>query len=170
MTEARDTAGDRWLFAIPAGLALILIVLGTMFIALERHGAELDRRMRSWPSTTGTVTGAELQDRPNQDGRMSQYASTGYRYEVAGRTYEFTISEYVGIGIGHKLPHQENESVRVYYDPADPSHGSLTNDPGPPHMLMLSIAVALIALSLPFLYLSARMFRKRPRASAGAAP
>ncbi len=86
-----------------------------------------------------------------------------------GRSYDITTSEYAGLGHandGHRLRYQANDSARMFYDPAEPSNGSLTNDRPPPSILTLLIGAVCFALSLPFWYLSARMFR-RSRSSAG---
>lgn len=169
MTEANDNAGDRWLFAIPAGLAFILVLLGTVCVAIDRHEVAVARRMRSWPSTTAIVTKSALRDQRQQDGRWSQYADTTFHYVVDGRSYDFTTSNYAGLGntsTGHRLRYHANDSVRVYYDPADPSQGSLTNERTSPTIVAMVIGVVCFALSLPFWYLSVRLFRKRPRASA----
>lgn len=172
MTEAKNAGDDRWLFAIPAGLALVLVVLGAMLVVLDRHEAAVAASMRSWPSTTGTVASSGLRDERQQDGRWAQYAETTFRYEVDGRSYDFTSSEFAGWGTSgheHLLRYHANEPVRVFYDPADPSQGSLTNQRASPTILMLLIGAVCFALSLPFWYLSARMFVKQRRSSSAGA-
>ena len=168
MTEADAAAGDRWMSAIPAGLALVLLVLGAMLIGIDRYEVALGKRMRSWPSTTATVTRSVLRDEKQQDGRWFQYTDTTFRYVVDGRAHDFTSSEYAGVHGNDetRLRYHANDSVRVFYDPADPSQGSLTNERTSPTMLVMLLGALCFALSLPFWYVSVRMFRKRPPASA----
>lgn len=162
MSDAKDDADDRWFAAIPAGLALVLIVLGAMLIGINRHENALGVAMKSWPSTTGTVVRSGFRDERQNDGRVLQYADTKFRYEVDGHSYEFGTSEYAGYASNqHYLHYHPKDAVRIYYDPKDPSDGSLTNERSAP-IIMLVLGVVLCALSLPFWYLSARVFRKRP--------
>jgi len=149
--------------AIPAGLALILIVLGTMMVAIDRHEASVAEGMRSWPSTTATVVTSGLHDERRQDGTWIQFEDATFRYSVNGHEYKTGTSRYAGLRqYEHHLHYQPNETVRVYYDPAQPSSASLTNDPPVPSKVMLLIGALCFALSLPFFYISARMLRKRP--------
>ena len=164
MTEPSDAADDRWFSAIPAGLALVLVVLGTMMVAIDRHHVAAARAMRSWPSTTATVTSSGFRDERQQDGRWFQFEDTTFRYSVNGREYKTGTEKYAGLRqYEHYLHYHPNDTVRVYYDPADPASASLTNDPPMPSKVMLLIGALLFALSLPFWYFAARTFWKRPQ-------
>lgn len=151
--------------AIPAGLALVLIALGTMMVALDRHQVAVATGMHSWLPTTATVVASGLHDERRQDGSWIQFEDTTFRYSVNGREYKTGSSRYAGLRqYEHHLKYQPNDTVTVYYNPADPSGASLTNDPPMPSKVMLLIGALCFALSLPFWYVSARMFRKRPKA------
>jgi hypothetical protein len=166
MSQVFNNPGGRWMFALPAGIALVLVLIGTMLVGIDRYEVAVAARMRTWPSTPGTVTGAGMRDQRLQDGRLAHYADTGYRYQVDGRTYTFTVSEYAGLGsgYGHPLEYVGNAPVPIYYDPDDPSHGSVTNGQSPPTFALIVIAILLYAATLPFWYLSVRWFLSRPRA------
>lgn len=171
MSNENSDAGDGWFFAIPGGLALLLVIGAAILIALGRHEAAVTSAMRSWPSTMGTVASAGLRDERQQDGSWIQFADTTVRYEVNGRSHEITFGVYAGRGTwGHEksLRYRANDPVRVFYNPADPSQASLTNDRETPDYLGVLIGAGCLALSLPFWYLAFRMFIKQRRSSAGA--
>ncbi len=170
MPENHNDASDQGLFAIPAGLALVLLGLGAMVVLIGRHQVAKAAAMQSWPSTMGTVADAVLRNErdPKAPSGWMQRIETRVRWTVDSRSYELTFSEYAGRGTyGHEhLMRSHGGPVRVFYDPANPSNGSLTNEQTPPHLLMLLIGIACFVLSLPFWYLSARMFvkqRRRPK-------
>jgi hypothetical protein len=168
MSPVDDARGNRLMFAIPAGFALLLVGGGAGLVALGRHEEAVTASMRSWPSTMGTVSGSGFRDVRLQDGRWVQYADTGFRYSVDGRSYDFTTSEYAGSGNpSHErsLKYHANDPVRVFYDAANPSHGALTNDRSTPDFVLVLIGAIVCALSLPFFCLAAWMLVKERRAS-----
>ncbi len=160
--------GGRGMSAIPTGIALTLLVIGGILIAVRQHGAATAAAMRSWPSTMGTITGAGLVNvrDPNDTTGWQHRSETGFRWSVDGREYHITLSEYSGRGPArdeHATRYHAGDPVRVFYDPADPSQGSLTTGL-PPSPALLVIPAGLFAVSLPFWYLAALWFAK-PRPS-----
>ncbi len=162
-----NDAADRGLFAIPGGLALVLVILGVMLLAIRHHLDAKAAAMRSWPSIMGTVASCQYVDERNDNtaSGWQHRLETGYRWTVDGRGFQRTYSTYAGRGQhfdAKPTRYHVGDPIRVYYDPANPSEGSLTNDVPQPSLLMLIIGVALLVLSLPFWYLAVRMFLKQP--------
>ena len=174
MTQPTNPApSGRWMFAIPGGLALVLVALGVMVAAIARYG----EARKSWPSTTGTVTGSGVRQElyQDKDGYWNKYDETGVRYTVAGRTYSFTSRVYVGRSLssangtaGYASHYHTNESVRVFYNPDDPSKGTITIDQTPSWILTLIAGICFV-LSLPFWFFSGLMLWKSRRSNAKAA-
>ena len=172
MPDGNNDAADRGLFAIPAGLALILVLLGAMVLAIGRHQSARAASMQSWPSTLGTVTGSGLVNvrQPSDTTGWIQRVDTSVRWTVNGRSYDVTFSDYAGRGTqGHEhlVRYHAGDPLRVFYDPAAPSQGSLTNKQTSPHVPFVLIGAACLVLSLPFWYLSARMLAKQRRRPSG---
>lgn len=150
---------------IPAGIAMVLVIMGITFWLVGRHESRKDAAMLAWPSTTATITDCGLVTfrRPN-DTREQQNLETAYEYTVAGRTYRFTQVEWVGYGTtGHEgaVRHTANEVVPVYFDPDNPEDASLTRERPASTTPFFVLAIGLAVLSAPFWFLALRMARTR---------
>jgi hypothetical protein len=155
---------DRTYF-IPAGLALVCVLLGGGCFAMAGYFVSKAEVQRSWSSTSGVVVTNFLSTYKERDTRTgSWYDRTSrifaYTFEVDGRAYEGSA-----YGFGDETVHTVDfdakypvgTAVEVFYDPQDPSEAALfvggTISPTP----FYALGIGLIVLGLPFAYLAYRM-------------
>ncbi len=158
MTDASKPS--RWMFLLPAGLGALALGLGLMLGAI---GGILDRRaaaMQSWPSTAGTVTATGVTQVRDSDDVWRDRVSTSFRYTVNGRSHALTVSEG-----GSRTRYTPQQSVTVYYDPANPDDAALTRASSTPSGLFAVLRAVLALVSAPFWWMAVRWFR-RARAAA----
>lgn len=164
-------AGERWLPLIPVGLGALMLVLALVFAGLGWRGVRGAEAVRSWPSVEGTITGCG--QAPFKSEGETQYQVrivTGFRYEVNGKPYEFSTSEYAGWEADvadQPLPYAKDQKVTIYVDPLDPKNHALSNR-GDWSAVPFAVSLLCVVISLPFLILGGRwLLRTR---SKGAAP
>jgi|SRR5919204_2886773 hypothetical protein len=114
-------------------LVAILIAVGLLALALVQ--ARQASRLARWPTATGRVVSAALEDGPPR-GRpipvASHRAVISYTYEVAGKEW---VAHRVFVGDEEFRPgdgardrvrkYEPGSVVQVYYDPRDPSKAVL---------------------------------------------
>lgn len=101
------------------GIAAVVTVLALLALIKGVRGLRLDAPDRSWPSTSGRVTGSRLTDGEN--------VVVEYHYKVDGVWYDGDVlhahqsadSRAENRMLTRKYPN--GAEVPVYYDPADPS-------------------------------------------------
>lgn len=113
---------------------------------------------RSWPSVSGTITGARLEEVEEQ-----KRPRVTYRYTVAGRELSGHRVRF-GDRFELMLPGAAATTVRkyatgtsaaVYYDPGDPRESVLER--GVPWLLLVSLAMATIFVAAGTLMLRATL-------------
>lgn len=116
------------------------------------------RSSRSWPSVSGTITGAHLEEQ----GRQRRPRVT-YRYTVAGRElggqrvrfgdrFELMLPDAAATTL---RKYAAGTSAAVYYDPGDPRKAVL--EPGVPWLLLVTLAMATIFVAAGILMLRATL-------------
>jgi hypothetical protein len=160
------TKPDRT-YLIPAGLALVLVLMAAAFYGAGRYyGGKFEERS-SWPSTQGVVVKNSTGTYRHRDTKTGVWENRAYRnfeytYEVDGRAYsgtEFGYSEGVTVDMDAQYP--VGAKVPVFYDPADPSQAALivgfSISPTPLYLM----GIGMLVLCLPFGYAAYRMARAR---------
>lgn len=168
MAEKRDGT-----YIIPAGLALVLVLMAAAFFGAARYyGGKFSERS-AWPSTEGVVVRNSLSSytRYNPKRGVTETVTNRdfkYTYAVAGRS--FTGSEY-GVHdegfVDMTARYPVGTKVTVFYDPADPAHGVLTVGYSISPTPFYAMGGGMLVLCLPFAYLSYRLASSRKRAAAG---
>lgn len=159
---------DRF-YLIPAGLALVLVLMGAAFFgAGQYYGGKFEER-GSWPSTEGVVV-------TNVAGtHMVRDSKTGYWHERAHRNFEYTYAvdgrTYTGTEYGYHeggfvdmdARYPVGTKMPVFYDPADPSQAALVVGFSISPTPFYAMGVVMLVLCLPFGYASYRLARARNR-------
>jgi hypothetical protein len=116
-------------------MSLVAILIGVGLLAVALVQARQTIRVARWPTVTGRVVSAALEDGPPR-GRpipvASHRAVVSYAYEVAGKEW---VAHRVFVGDEQFRPGDEARDrvrkyepgsvVQVYYDPRDPSNAVL---------------------------------------------
>ncbi len=110
------------------GFFVVLLVLLTLLAGALAVGSlvypDLERgwQSRGWPSVTGDVIDHDARRAKGQ----TLTSSIRYAYTVHGKSFEGTRLSYVGVG--YRQPagtFDVGRTVRVFYDPGDPSEAVL---------------------------------------------
>jgi uncharacterized protein DUF3592 len=118
---------------VVAAIAILVISLGA--ILAGRGYVQTARRMRSFETTRGHVTGREVVmiaglDREGRWGQGGNYRpKVTYDYTVGGVAYTSDRTSYAHRGLKRSLAEQQlaaiPDDVEVYYDPASPDQAYL---------------------------------------------
>lgn len=135
------------MFLIPAGLAFVIVLFGGIMAGVGHYRAQRDVAALSWPSTEATVI-TSVQTEIRERGVARPHSMVSYRYQVAGREYEFRTSGST----------PEGTRVMLRYDPEDPSDNRFPNQEpeSPTGFYLVGLGSAL--LTLPFWYLAKRWY------------
>jgi len=164
-------ASDDNTYLIPAGLALVCVLLGGMCFAVAGHFVSKAEARHSWSSTSGVVVTNFVSTYKERDAKTgSWYDRTSrifaYTFEVEGRAYEgsaYGFGDDTVDTIDFDAKYPLGTVVEVFYDPQDPSDAALfvggTISPTP----FYALGIGLMVLGLPFGYLSYRMAVARSR-------
>jgi Protein of unknown function (DUF3592) len=167
MTRALPTQGnndDNWIVRLVIGI--IMIIVGFYFVAYQIPAVTSGLQSQSWKATTATVLSSRwlthhaTGDEYNQTYEGKGYMHTpeiAYSYTVKGRKfsanrYQFgdTGRRYVNDIRGIVARYPVGRTVRVTYNPSDPSQSVL--EPGVNGMswFMLAVGLGMIALGVGF--------------------
>ena len=107
------------------------------------------RQSLTWPSVAGHVIEAWV-----DDARLEMTKPVlRYRYEVAGRTYVGFRVAYSGYGTSRAgmdeliRPYAEGSTVKVYYNPKDPSSAVLDNTAPSDWLYWLAFGIGFLSLA-----------------------
>jgi hypothetical protein len=160
------THSNGRLFLIPAGLALVAMLIGAGVAGLGFYQRNKAQEMLAWPSVQGVVTssGFTTERRPGETRDRWLKEVTSYTYEVDGTKHVSTLTtHHAQWAPGDGTPKEAYPAgpVKVYYNPEDPADGSLTNQYDHAFGLLVGVGALAFILSVPFWLLSASWFRKR---------
>jgi Protein of unknown function (DUF3592) len=160
---------SRVMALIAAGLALTVIIIGLVFFLIARHGEQRALAMRTWPSTSVTITSCAIgKIRPSGETQDQDQLVTSYEWSVNGHRYESTSTELLGwSSTDHTsaVHHKAGDTLTAIYDPQDPQDmvpGGGEDDRTP--FVLKVIPWVLFALSLPFWWLALRFLRSKAAA------
>jgi hypothetical protein len=151
---------------LPAGLGLVLLVLGGVFGGIGQHQGERAEAVKTWPEVEATITGASFSPFRRADETQDELNEvTSFHYVVAGQPHDFTSTTYVGwASSGHgSLRYAEGQKVPLYVNPLNPSDTALSRTGQAPTMLFILIAGLCALLSLPFWFFAVKMLLKNLR-------
>ena len=117
-------------------LSLVLIALGILLIRKNAKSKQKANECMGWPTVLGRVTRSEVvkSESSNEDGTTYSYTPhIEYVYHVLGQNYTSTQVVFGGfIGTGSSKASQLvvnkyplNDSLRVFYNPANPREAIL---------------------------------------------
>jgi hypothetical protein len=156
-------------YLIPAGIALVCVLLGGTSFAISGYFVSQAEDRHSWLPTPGVVITNSVYTYQTRDSK------TGYWYEHSGRNMEYTYEvdgqPYVGSAYGFgdetvetvdfDAKYPIGTAVTVFYDPHNPSDAVLFKDAVISPTPFYALGIGLIVLGLPFGYLAYRMGRAR---------
>jgi len=171
MTAQRPDDGSRWIWAILAGLAVLLFGMAAPFAIIGSRLGDRAEAARSWPTTEGVIVRSEVTEHEYRDPKDGETRSRldidfAYTYEVDGRRHEGHDYDVTGGWDGSDLrriaaAHPPGAHVRVYYDPSAPARAGLSNEGTIMAPLFVRIGALLGAIGLVFAFFSARSLLRR---------
>ena len=140
-------------------LELALIGLGIMLIRKHTKSKQKAAEALNWPTVLGIVTRSEIERRESSDEDGTSYSYTPnieYEYQVGGQNYSSKQVAFGGFsGTGSQKPAEKvvykyplNDSVSVYYNPANPHEAVLEQKLGSGAKGALIGGIILIVVSL----------------------
>ncbi len=138
-------------------MPLLLIAVGLIVIALVLQLRA--RRSMSWPSTTGVVNSATIDERvkTGSNGTSTLYCPMiAYEYEVDGHHYmqnRLLMGGPVSSRSRSRVQkwvdrYPEGSAVKIYYNPADPSESVLERKANGPVMILWGMAAILVLVAI----------------------
>jgi hypothetical protein len=133
------------------------LLAGILLVGWESYSAVLSFQSRSWNTATGTVTKSKLERRHRSRGRSSWHPVVEYRYRVKGKTHESTrthfgdlssfssLFSWDGNGVIERYP--KGKSVKVYYNPNNPTQAVLEQDLGLSTYVIIGVGLLLCGFS-----------------------
>lgn len=140
-------------------LELALIFLGVMLIRKHTKSKQKAAEAQKWPTVSGRVVRSEILKSESSDEDGTSYSYTPnieYEYQVSGQNYSSKQVAFGGFsGTGSQKPAEKmvykyplNDSVSVYYNPANPHEAVLEQAVGSGAKGALIGGIVLIAVSL----------------------
>ncbi len=162
-------------------LGVVFFGLGAIFVGVGINGYREGQETKSWPSTTGHVISADVDEKIETRRDMNDRQRTEYTYTPAVR-YEYTVGErtYLGhrvkaddyggspdraYGIVNRYP--AGSDVTVFYNPDEPDQAVLETGADTMGVYLFGGIGALFAvIGLASLTAAAVLFRRRNRDTA----
>jgi hypothetical protein len=140
-------------------LELVLIAIGVLLIRKNAKSKQKASEAQSWPTVLGRITRSEVERSESTDEDGTSYSYTPrieYTYDVLGQNYtskQVVFGGFSGMGslkkprmVASKYP--LNDSVTVYYNPANPHEAVLEQVIGSGAKGALIGGIILIAVSI----------------------
>jgi hypothetical protein len=162
------TDSQRWMPLLPAGLGLVLVVLGGVFGGIGQHQRTRGEAVKTWPEVEATITAASFSPfRRSGETQDELNEVTSFHYVVEGRSYDFTSTEYIGwASDGHgALRRTAGQKLPLYFNPQDPSDTVLSRTGEGPLVIFVLIAGLCALLSLPFWFFAVKLQLRNLRRS-----
>lgn len=138
-----------------------IIIIAISLVVLIVFGRQLLRglKSRTWPTAEGTVQDARLQTHQSRDEEgdvtTTYEALIQYRYSVSGQEYHGSRRTFSDVRTSSRSRTEKvleryppGGSVRVYYDPADPSTSVLEPGVGIMSYVLLLLVLAFLAFGV----------------------
>jgi len=129
--------------------AALSLLTGTALLALAYWLRSRSQRCLQWP----TVIGLILESRVDDTRLDLMKPIMRYRYEVDGQTYEGFRVSFSGYGVSRSamekliLPYPKGNSVKVYFNPKDPSLSVLNNTQPSDWLYWLAFGIGFLFLA-----------------------
>jgi len=145
------------------GISLVFMAIGGGLLFYARNVARKAQQSLSWPATEGVISHAAVlfrtRDSAQANNAADYRADIAYRFKVKGRDYtssQITLMDYSSSssanaeGIVTRYP--DGSTVKVFYNPQDPSESVL--EPGPTRgILILQLIGGLFAVAGAFIFI-----------------
>lgn len=123
---------------MPNAIAIVAVFFGSIFVVFDGHSIAKSTAAQRWPTTAGVVLKSQVLWADYSAGRPGthqvQRAEVRFRYEVNGKPFESENLSFVSGQIGGVRRFYPPEfagkypvgaSIRVSYNPADPSDAAV---------------------------------------------
>lgn len=152
-------------------VSVIMIVLGSIFIAITLSSMQAAEEAAVWPTTEGIVMDSYIATHPGSEGQTSYSPELVYQYQVDGVSYNgdrlFVTSHSSDYGWAQSYldRYPVGSTITVHYNPANPLEAVIETQANQVDYILLIVGVVFAAIGASILVLLLYRRRKKKQQS-----
>jgi hypothetical protein len=133
-------------------VSVVMIALGSIFIALTISSMQAAEEAAGWPATDGIITDSYIATHPGSEGQTTYSPELKYQYQVDGLSYngdQLFVTSYWSDYSWAQSYHDRypvGATVTVHYDPRNPSEAVIETQTNQFDYIFLIVGSVLAAI------------------------